>query len=67
MSDIFPSVPETMSKRELFAGLAMLALIATPHAPDEYWDAEDSMEWCVEQADALIAKLEKPTPEETPQ
>lgn len=55
MNDIFPLIPETMSKRDLFAKDIFCALLRGPHARN------NKIEWLRqasrEQADALIQDL----------
>jgi hypothetical protein len=56
----FPSSPEKyepefgLTKRELIAAMAMQGLLATP---GEYEHAKTIAQWAVDQADALIERL----------
>jgi hypothetical protein len=50
------SVVVGLTKREYFAGLAMQAIISSPHREYDY---EETADYAIEHADALIIQLNK--------
>lgn len=53
----------TLSKREKIAAMAMAGLMANPDGEFVAMDASDIAEWSIACADALLAELERTTPQ----
>lgn len=59
--DAPPAPPDT--RREMFAACALVGLLGCNGCR---WTADDAARQAVDYADALIARLDRPNPKETP-
>ena len=60
----FPGLPDLpcpgLTKRELFALVALHGVLAGSNPEANYPDHDDVARWCVDYADALLARLNRP-------